>query len=282
MIPRLKICFVIATTALVAASIREAHPQARKDILSTPEQIQLDIAQVPCAKDHRLEAVQALFQKMGATMDEMTTQKSGRTVNLIVKRSAAARETVIIGAHYDFARPGCGAIDNWSGIVVMAHIYKTIGQSETKKNLQFVAFDREEDGLIGSRAMVSTFAKDEVPQYCAMINIDSFGLAVPFALENRSSGPLVDLSEELAESLKIPFYRGSIENADADSSSFISKKIPAITLSGLSRDWATILHTRKDQVNRVNAASVYLGYRLALSLWSRIDEASCNAFKDAL
>jgi len=99
-------------------------------------------------------------------------------------------------------------------------------------------------------------------------------------LANTSSASLVRLSEEVAATLQIPFYRVSIGNADADSSSFLSKKIPAVTLSGLSKDWDSILHTNNDQAGKVQPVSVYLGYRLALSLWERIDQAPCDAFRD--
>ena len=65
----------------------------------------------------------------------------------------------------------------------------------------------------------------------------------------------------------------------SDSSSFIAKKIPAVTLSGLSNEWQSILHTPFDQVKKVNSDSVYLGYRLALAMWSRIEEAPCESFR---
>ncbi len=78
----------------------------------------------------------------------------------------------------------------------------------------------------------------------------------------------------------MPFNRVAIRDAGADSESFRSKKIPAITLSGISDDWRSILHTRNDQAEKVNAASVYFGYRLALALWKRIDDGACDAFRD--
>ena len=79
--------------------------------------------------------------------------------------------------------------------------------------------------------------------------------------------------------MRIPFERIRINGADSDSSSFISKKIPAVTLSGLSNEWQSILHTPFDQVKKVNSDSVYLGYRLALAMWSRIEEAACESFR---
>jgi acetylornithine deacetylase/succinyl-diaminopimelate desuccinylase-like protein len=118
--------------------------------LSSVEDIQREFTSVPCRKQDRLPAVRALFEKMGAKPEELVSQKTGGVENLAVRRSASGTETIIIGAHYDFVGGGCGAVDNWSGIVALAHIYRTTGTFRFRKNIVFVAFDREEEGLIGS------------------------------------------------------------------------------------------------------------------------------------
>jgi Iap family predicted aminopeptidase len=260
----------------MAAPVRPA-PLQKDTAISTAEEIQEEFKQVPCAKKERLAAVRMLFERMGAV--DITTQKFRDAENLIVKHGAPSLETIVIGAHYDFVDAGCGAIDNWSGVVALAHVYRTIREFVTNKNVLFVAFDNEEKGLVGSRAMANAIPKEEIPQYCTMINIDSFGLAGPFVLSNTSSAPLIKLSEEVAADLQLPFYKMSLAVADADSSSFLAKKIPAITLSGLSNDWQSVIHTSNDQAAKVNSTSVYHGYRLALSLWSRVDAAPCDTFR---
>ena len=52
-----------------------------------------------------------------------------------------------------------------------------------------------------------------------------------------------------------------------------------LTLHGLSDDGLSILHTRRDQLSRVEPASVHLGYRLALALLTRIDDLPCDEFR---
>jgi hypothetical protein len=251
-----------------------------RDVLSTVEQIQKEFDSIPCNKQERLPAVRALFEKMGAKADDIQSQKINGVENFVVRRSATppTLDTVIIGAHYDFLGGGCGAVDNWTGIVTLGHLYRTIGKLPARKNILFVAFDREERGLVGSGAMARAIKKEEISHYCAMINLDSFGLAVPFALANVSSPSLIRLSEDVADQINVPFVTATIPNAGADSSSFVKKNIPAITLSGLSKNWDSILHSKNDQASKIQPASVYFGYRLALSMWGRIDEAPCNAF----
>jgi len=112
-----------------------------------------------------------------------------------------------------------------------------------------------------------------------MINLESFGLAAPQVADNMSSKKLGALTADLAKEMKIPFGHATIKGADADSSSFIGKKIPALTLHGLTNDWPSILHSRNDQSSKVNPLSVYLGYRLVLALVVRLDSSSCVDYR---
>ena len=143
----------------------------------------------------------------------------------------------------------------------------------------FVAFGREEKGLVGSRAMTKGIDKEQAAGYCAMINIDSLGLGPPQVADSMSSKKLARFTGELAKEMEIPFGHASIGRANSDSSSFVAKKIPAVTIHGLNNDWSTILHSKHDQVAKVNSASVYLGYRLALAMIVKLDASSCDAYR---
>ena len=240
-----------------------------------------DLQEVPCHPKTRLTAIRNLFAKMGMTAAETSLQKTGGGENYVVRREGAGQDFIVIGAHYDFVKTGCGAIDNWTGIVMLAHMYRTISHMKPSKTVLFVAFDQEEGGRVGSRAMFQSILKTGISHYCAMLNFDSFGMGKPFALQQSSSLKLVQLGAQMAEDLKMPLYQKVIKGADADSSSFLKRGIPSITLSGLSEDWATILHTTKDQQNAINSVSVFAGYRLALSMWSSIDAAPCDAYRNS-
>lgn len=217
---------------------------------------------------------------MGASPEEVSIEKVKDAQNLVVTRKGTEPGKIVIGAHYDFVDEGCGAIDNWTGIVAMAHAYRSVRQLGAKKTVIFAAFGNEEKGLYGSKGMALAIPSPEVPEYCAMINIDSFGLALPFAFKEVSSNKLTSIVEDRAAVMKIPFNEVSIPNASADSASFLARRIPAVTLSGLSADWQTILHTNKDQVRALNYNSVYLGYRLALATWAVIDASRCDAYRE--
>ena len=126
---------------------------------------------------------------------------------------------------------------------------------------------------------VSDLKKDEIPQYCAMINVDTLGLSPPQVANNMSSRKLAQFTEDLAKEMKMPFARASIPGADSDSSSFVAKKIPAVTIHGMNNEWPKILHSSNDQSAKVNPGSVYLGYRLVLAMVVRLDQSPCDAYK---
>jgi Zn-dependent M28 family amino/carboxypeptidase len=267
--------FVLAIFCLV--SVTAAQSQEVK--IATEADIKADLALVSCDDQKRLDAVKDLFRKNGAQESAVSVEDLGKVRNLIVKKQGKTDETVIVGAHFDKVDDGCGAIDNWSGIVVLANLYRSMRESETQKTYLFVAFGKEERGLIGSEAMASKIPKEERKNYCAMVNFDSFGFTYPQALQNVSDKPLIALAKEISDAMKIPFGDAGIDIASADSFPFKTRKIPAISFHGLSNNWMSYLHTSSDKLSNVNTQSVYIGYRHGLAFLSKVDQAACDAFR---
>ncbi len=249
-------------------------------LLAQVEDFRSAFASVPCKNEERLPAVKALFLQMGASEADITIEKIKDVENIVLRKQGATDEKIIIGAHYDLAGDGsCGAADNWTGIVAIAHIYKSLKDMKLKKTLLFVGFGKEELGLVGSKAMAKQIKKEEVLQYCAMINVDGVGLTTPQSLTNVSSKKLTELSKELAKKIDVPFEPIFIGNASSDSDSFKNKKIPAISIVGMSAEWPKIYHSKNDQAVRVNPNYVYQSYKLALTLITTINESVCGAYR---
>lgn len=266
---------------IAAAASGMGLPRDGGDLpLSTEAQLGADIASAPCKSKERLQGVKSLFEKLGVPAEQIVVEKLGSVENVTVRIPGATPETLVVGAHYDKSEQGCGAMDNWSGIVTLAHCYRALQAMKLTKTIVLVAFGREEEGLLGSKAMVKRIAKAELPQYCAMINLDSFGMGIPQVLANASSKKLTQKTAEVAARINVPFAQAEILNADSDSSSFLSKKIPAVTLHGLANDYQNIIHTHNDKPEKVNPQSVYLGYRLALALLTDLDKEACAAYRE--
>jgi Zn-dependent M28 family amino/carboxypeptidase len=266
---------------LLALSLTiQAFGQETTKLLSTEDEVKESFKLAPCTNGKRLEAVKKLFSSMGAKDEEITVEKfdGDKLSNVVVKKKGKTDETVIVGAHYDFAETGCGAIDNWTGVVIVAQMYKTIRQIETEKSYIFVAFDEEEKGLRGASAMAKAIPIEKRTQYCAMLNFDSFGFVAPWALKNVSSPKMVAFAEKLAEESKFRFVDVELPAA-ADSIPFKIRGIPSITLSGLNANWRDFIHTQRDQTGIIKMKTVYFGYRFGLVFASRLDAADCRELR---
>lgn len=268
--------FVLALFLLLASTVSIAAQNAK---ISTEAEIKEDINANICKNDERLESVKKLFRKMGATDAEMKVEKIKNVENLIVTKKGKTDETIIVGAHYDKVSEGCGAIDNWTGIVILANLYRTIKDFTTQKTYVFAAFGKEELGLLGSDEMARAIPKEKREQYCAMVNFDSFGFTYPQSMTNVSDAKLIDLSKENSKEMKLPFAQAGIANASADSESFRRQKIPAITLHGLTANWQEYLHGARDKVENINIQSVFIGYRYALNYLAKIESKGCADFR---
>jgi Zn-dependent M28 family amino/carboxypeptidase len=257
----------------------QSFGQDTNSIVSTTEAVTETVKLAPCKNTERFETVKKLFVQMGAKEEAVTVEKfdKDKISNVVVKVKGKSDETIIVGAHYDDIGDGsCGAIDNWTGISIIAHIYKSLKQIETEKSYIFVAFDQEEKGLFGSAAMAKAIPKESREKYCAMVNFDSFGFSSPFVLANTSSSKVTKLAKDFAKENNFKMNDVVIEGADADSSSFKSRNIPAITFSGLDNKWQSYLHSKNDQFDKINMSSVYMGYRFGLLFMAKLDSIGCQ------
>lgn len=269
---------VLAALLFLVAAI-PTSAQERTFKLSTPEEIKEDFNAVPCEDKKRLEAVKSLFERAGVPSSEVAIEKYKDVENFVLTRKGQSAEKIVIGAHYDKWEAGCGAIDNWTGVVTLSHLYRTLKDIPLKKTLVLVAFGKEEKGLLGSQAMTKAIDKDKIADYCAMINIDSLGLSAPQVADNMSSPKLAKFTEDTAKEMQMAFSHASILEATADSMPFVEKNIPAVTIHGLSNEWPKILHSQNDQASRINPVSVYLAYRLVLAMVVTLDQSPCSAYR---
>ncbi|HEX8737191.1 MAG TPA: M20/M25/M40 family metallo-hydrolase [Pyrinomonadaceae bacterium] len=268
---------ILALFLLSSATIGALAQSGAK--ISTEADIKEDIAANTCKDNERLESVKKLFKKMGAPDADIKVEKIKNIENIIVTKKGKTEETVVVGAHYDKVSDGCGAIDNWTGVVIVANLYRTIKGFDTQKTYVFAAFGKEELGLLGSREMAGAIPKEKREQYCAMVNFDSFGLTYPQAMTNISDTKLIELAKETSKEMKIPFSVAAIQNASSDSDSFRQQKIPAISLHGMTGDWQEYLHTARDKVENVNTQSVFIGYRYGLTYLAKIETKGCADFR---
>lgn len=258
-----------------------AHAQNDSIKISTEQELMADVAQHVCKNKERQQSVVDLFKRLGVAEKDIEIKKyKNKVTNVLVTKKGKADEKIVVGAHYDLIQSGCGVVDNWTGIVIIAHLYKTLLQMDTEKTYVFAAFGEEEKGLLGSQAMVKEIPKTDRESYCSMLNFDSFGSVAPWAFKNISTTKMMDLAEESAKAIGLDLIRHSIDGASSDSVSFNNAKIPSITFTGLGNDWFQIIHSKNDKLENVNSVSVYYAYRIGLMTLSNLEKLPCSSMRE--
>jgi Peptidase family M28 len=106
-------------------------------------------------------------------VEEVETRDGIESANILLDIPGAERpdELVIVSAHYD-----CwylGADDNASGIAVLLEAARILAQAPPPaRTIRLLAFDREEEGLLGSRRYAERHRGDRV---ALVINLDGVG-----------------------------------------------------------------------------------------------------------
>lgn len=93
--------------------------------------------------------------------------------NTIWFPSKNTRVDYLVTSHVDYIA-GTGAVDNASGLAIMAAVAECCA-SQKISNVAFVAFDREEHGLKGSRIFADRYNKNSDSQRRVFLNVDSVG-----------------------------------------------------------------------------------------------------------
>jgi Zn-dependent M28 family amino/carboxypeptidase len=116
-----------------------------------------------------LLAVRALLrERLGALGDlEEHAFQQGTTkgINLILKLPGQRPRLppLLVGAHYDGAPQTPGADDNASGVAALLELASRWRAEPPRRPVWLVAFDQEEEGLVGSRALAQRLRADGQP-----------------------------------------------------------------------------------------------------------------------
>lgn len=203
--------------------------------------------------------------------------------------------TMVIGAHYDHVGLGKwgsldpdaegqihnGADDNASGTAVLLELVRQIQQHPEVqgRNVLFLAFSAEEDGLLGSKFFVEN-SPVPVHDFAYMLNLDMVGRL------NRADSLKVYATESADEWNSIlrdmPCDQFGIENIPAlfprsDHASFVRAGIPAIMLhTGLHEDY----HGPTDDLEKIDMDGLVKVTEAALEIIRRAEAHPRLTFRD--
>jgi aminopeptidase YwaD len=159
-------------------------------------------------------------QSITATLNVNTQQQTVTGRNVIAYLPGVAQPRLLLGGHYDSVSGSPGANDNASGTAVVLETARRLANKPLARQVWFVAFDGEEDGLRGSRAFVESVQPQFLSGLTAMFNFDMVGINDRLLIGGSDS-----LRSRVKQLNPIATARGS---ASSDHASFAAKKVPVL------------------------------------------------------
>jgi len=233
-----------------------------------------------------------LNAKVDARVEVIFTRVKTANVSAMYMTRPAAKEYLVIGAHYDHLGMGGkgsgsrnpdtvavhnGADDNASGTALVLEVAKRLAESKLngKYNIIFVAFSAEESGLLGSSWFVQHLPVDK-RKIKLMINFDMVGRLNEYrTLSVGGSGTFADAEKILSaindtNKLKLAFAKEGY--GPSDHASFYADSIPVLYFNtGVHPDY----HLPADDVEKINCDGLSVISDFMVKL---IDELSMNTY----
>jgi hypothetical protein len=226
---------------------------------------------IPRSDRARCEEIVGLFGKLGAA--DLVLEPSGRAGcpgNVIVTLTGEIPDAIIVSAHLDRAGEGEGAVDDFSGVVMLGMLYTYFRDRPHRHTLLFVAFFGEEAGLFGSRSFVATSSR--MPRTTrAVVNLECLGVSLPHAWAEGSSDSLEAILTEAGKERGLDTTPVSIKNVTADSLAFLEAGYPAITVEGIDTADIRRLGTAWDRAAVVRGDILDVTFTLLVEFITRLD-----------
>ncbi|GAB3890959.1 M20/M25/M40 family metallo-hydrolase [Spirosoma agri] len=219
-----------------------------------------------CITHESGQALRAWMQEeaspLHALIDMSNTSRKIRARNVIatLKGSKYPDEKIIVGGHLDSWDLATGAIDNGIGsfaIMDIARTFKAL-KLKPKRTIEFVLFMGEEQGLLGSRAMVENLKKSgKLDNVRYMLNLDMTN--DPTGLNAFGRSDMVAFLNSVGETIKRtePAFANNMQNQaglHSDHQPFMLEGVPVVGMNGhLAREVLDCYHANCDRMNLVNA-----------------------------
>jgi hypothetical protein len=249
------------------------RPGAAPEAVATDDEMRGRMERLPATNPEREKYVVELFKTAGARPDEIVLQDAGRgRHNILVVKKGRTDRVLVVGGHHDKVSAGAGAIDNGTGATMVANLYQALRDKDTDATIVFVAFAREEEGLIGSRRYLASLTPAQRAKIDAMVNLDTLAVDGTFSWRNNSTRALLDRARAVAAEKGRSLVEAYLDGGDADSSTFREAGVPALTLFGASQDVIfDVIHTDRDTMAAFDLAHYRNAYLLTLDLLESLD-----------
>lgn len=256
---------------ILSALAQNADRIAVSLLPETTLQSRLDAGLVPYGQ--RENAIASLFREAGCTVE--LQKVTGKANNVICTLRGASSDPIVVGAHLDYITAGQGIIDDWSGAALLVSLYQSLKNTPRNHTFVFIAFAKEEEGLIGSRKYVHELDKEQRANIRAYINLECLGTNPTKIWIRRSSPQLLDSIARVASVLKTSVSGMDVDQVgDDDTHPFKDAQIPVLSIHSLDQKTFTYLHSKRDRMEALQMAYYSDSYRLIAFFLAYLDSIS--------
>jgi hypothetical protein len=251
-----------AAMLVVSAAAQTVHVEYRT--LPKPE-IERRLRAFEDSNVKREQKLHQLFEEAGCTEERLTEQavKHVKAPNVICTLPGEMDSEIIVGAHFDFVNAGKGVVDNWSGCSLLPSLFSDVRGVPRRHTFVFVGFTNEEGGLVGSQFYVHALGKEGTSRISAMVNLDSLGTSTTKLELDRGDKKLANALAVVSKTFNLPLSVVNVHRVGrSDSDSFQDRKVPTINIHSLTNETFPILHTLRDQIDKIRLNDYYDTYRL--------------------
>jgi hypothetical protein len=197
--------------------------------------------------------------------------------NLFCSLQGSSTDTVLFVAHYEHGGQGMGAVDNWSGAMMLPFLYYALTASPRQHTFVFAEFDGEE----GAKAYVRSLNKAQFRALKAVVAVDALGVGTP-SFYVQPNGLYPSPTEQLLESTlqlaaidkNVSALREEIPGRWLkvdDTQQFRYKNVPTLLIHSVTHDAHNIPGTEKDIPEAVDADRYYATYQLLCYFVAELD-----------
>jgi Zn-dependent M28 family amino/carboxypeptidase len=294
-------CWVVPILLLTSAcALRAAEPPA-PDPLRDLSHLRQE------SNPARLEALQEILRERGLpfelqAFDAKESPRGGKKGTNVVMTFGPIGSTgreITVGAHYDAVewkdgKMSQGMVDNGAGAIILLRVAEALKDRPLRHRIRVVLFDKEEVGLLGSKAYVAGRKPGEI---AAAVNVDiaGFGDSVVYGLGKTEGDTRLQevlgaiCAERHLTCMEFPNF------PPGDDRSFQAAGVPVVSIgflprlqahqlwlflnggkdSGLSEGWVPpilkIIHTPEDTLDKVDPGTLDLATGLVLDTLLRLD-----------
>ena len=267
--PRLRPAFFVCVVLSLARAAEDSHSLELR--LLDPSIIQQRVESVPQSLGGREGTLLTLFHQAGCETAEQRVPGS-KAPNAICILPGETASTIVVGGHFDFAGRGTGAVDDWSGAVLLPSLYESLKDRPRHHRFVFVEFAREEDGMYGSKEYVKSLSAEEKAAIHGMINLECLGTTAPKVWASRADKQLLGYYVQAAHALHLAAAASNVDKVgDDDSHPFFEAKIPVLTIHSITNQTIGFLHSMRDTVKAIHPGDYYDAYRLTAAFLALLD-----------